>query len=77
MNFACVTHYENIYVEADYPAHVDPESTSFNKSAALPHIVELATALVGGVLRGGAGKRSQWDRKEKEYALGGKPQTET
>jgi len=27
--------------------------------------------------RGGAGKRSQWDRKEKEYALGGKPQTET
>ncbi len=22
--------------------------------------------------RGGAGKRSQWDRKEKEYALGGK-----
>jgi hypothetical protein len=27
--------------------------------------------------RGGAGKRSQRDRKEKEYALGGKPQTET
>ena len=27
--------------------------------------------------RGGAGKRSQWDRKEKEYALGGKPRTET
>jgi hypothetical protein len=27
--------------------------------------------------RGGAGKRSQWDRKEKEYALGGNPRTET
>lgn len=27
--------------------------------------------------RGGAGKRCQWDREEKEYALDGKPQTET
>ncbi len=27
--------------------------------------------------RGGAVKGSQWDRKEKEYAQGGKPQKET
>ena len=36
---------------------------------------ETRDALKGS--RGGAGKRSQWDRKEKEYALGGKPQAET
>jgi hypothetical protein len=39
--------------------------------------VETKKRLARCVFRGGAGKRSQWDRKEKEYALGGKPQTET
>ena len=39
--------------------------------------VLLAPDSIGYNHRGGAGKRSQWDRKEKEYALGGKPQTET
>jgi hypothetical protein len=49
------------------------ENVSTVKNAQhLPH-----NALRGRGVRGGAGKRSQWDRKEKEYALGGKPQTET
>ncbi len=48
-----------------------------SRNRQLNHQHEYGSVPEGPPDRGGAGKRSQWDRKEKEYALGGKPQTET
>jgi hypothetical protein len=47
------------------------------RSRLLDEFVEITGRESAPPRRDGAGKRSQWDRKEKEYALGGKPQTET